>query len=196
MATALASTPTTTCARCPPEGAGELRVASPGTARLALPSDEPVQLPSPHDHGRDRARPDPAAQVRARWPDPLHHPGRADRRGADVRLYERGVARPHPPHPQSDLLEPLAAKALGKGRGVGQHAGGAGAPHRLRPRRAAAEGRAARRRQRELPQWVPLLLLPPPRGPRRRRNGGTAPRIHRGAPLRPGARLQTRVNPR
>ena len=56
--------------------------------------------------------------------DPLRGPGPGDRRGADARLHERGVAAADGGDRRGPLLQPLARRDLAQGRELGQHASG------------------------------------------------------------------------
>jgi hypothetical protein len=74
---------------------------------------------------------------------------------------------------EGDLLEPLAPEALGQGRGVRQCAARARAAHRLRPGRAADQGRTGGPGERELPQRLQVPASTAKLSdPRRRRGDG------------------------
>ena len=94
--------------------------------------------------------------LRRARPGAVRRAGFRQRRGADARLRERGVAAADRRDRRAPLLQPLAGGDLAQGRNLGQRAAAAPAPLRLRRRRDRRPRRADRSR---LPHRRAILLL-------------------------------------
>jgi phosphoribosyl-AMP cyclohydrolase len=115
--------------------------------RKDAPRHEHLRLPRPHHHRRDRARRHAAAEVRRRRPDSLHHV--QDVHSGEVLMFAFMNAESLAHTLRTGRPPTGAARARNSGSRARSPAtrSSCGTAHRLRPGRAAAQGRASRRRR-------------------------------------------------